>query len=57
MVHELAAGPLAGLRLGLVHGRMKAEEKDAVMRRFKAGENDALVSTTVIEVGIRRPPT
>ena len=52
MVHELAAGPLAGLRLALVHGRMKADEKDAVMRRFKAGEHDVLVSTTVIEVGI-----
>ena len=48
-------GPLAGLRLELVHGRMKADEKDAVMRRFKAGEFDVLVSTTVIEVGIDVP--
>jgi ATP-dependent DNA helicase RecG len=55
MVHELAAGPLAGLRLALVHGRMKAEEKDDVMRAFKAGEHDVLVSTTVIEVGIDVP--
>ncbi len=55
MVRELAAGPLAGLRLDVVHGRMKAEEKDAVMRRFKAGEFDVLVSTTVIEVGIDVP--
>ncbi|HEV7732539.1 MAG TPA: ATP-dependent DNA helicase RecG, partial [Candidatus Binatia bacterium] len=55
MVHELAAGPLAGLRLDLVHGRMKAEEKDAVMRRFKGHEFDVLVSTTVIEVGIDVP--
>jgi ATP-dependent DNA helicase RecG len=55
MVGELAEGPLAGLRLALVHGRMKAEEKDAVMRRFKAGEHDVLVSTTVIEVGIDVP--
>ncbi len=55
MVRELAAGPLAGLRLDLVHGRMKPEEKDAVMRRFKAGEFDVLVSTTVIEVGIDVP--
>jgi len=55
MVHELADGPLAGLRLALVHGRMKAEEKDAVMRRFKAGEHQVLVSTTVIEVGIDVP--
>jgi ATP-dependent DNA helicase RecG len=55
MVHELAAGPLAGLRLDLVHGRMRPDEKDAVMRRFKAGEFDVLVSTTVIEVGIDVP--
>src|SRR5262245_63818237 len=55
MVHQLASRPLAGLRLALVHGRMKADEKDAVMRRFKAGEFDVLVSTTVIEVGIDVP--
>jgi ATP-dependent DNA helicase RecG len=55
MVRELAAGPLAGLRLALLHGRLKAEEKDAVMRRFKAHEFDVLVSTTVIEVGIDVP--
>jgi ATP-dependent DNA helicase RecG len=55
MIHELAAGPLAGLRLALVHGRMAAEEKDAVMRAFKAGAHDVLVSTTVIEVGIDVP--
>jgi ATP-dependent DNA helicase RecG len=39
-------------RVGLVHGRLKAEERDAVMRRFRAGELDVLVATTVIEVGI-----
>jgi ATP-dependent DNA helicase RecG len=55
MVEELGSGPLAGLRLGLVHGRMKGEAKDDVMRRFKAGEYDVLVSTTVIEVGIDVP--
>jgi ATP-dependent DNA helicase RecG len=55
MAQQLAAGPLAGLRLGLVHGRMKAEAKDEVMRRFKAGAFDVLVSTTVIEVGIDVP--
>jgi ATP-dependent DNA helicase RecG len=55
MVRELADGPLAGLRLALVHGRMKARRKDAVMRSFKAGEHDVLVSTTVIEVGIDVP--
>jgi ATP-dependent DNA helicase RecG len=55
MVHQLAAGPLAGLRLDLVHGRMRPDEKDDVMRRFKRGEFDVLVSTTVIEVGIDVP--
>jgi ATP-dependent DNA helicase RecG len=55
MVRELAAGPLAGLRLDLLHGRMKPDEKDAVMRRFTTGEFDVLVSTTVIEVGIDVP--
>ena len=46
---------LSDLRLGLMHGQMPAEEKDAVMRAFVAGELDALVSTTVIEVGIDVP--
>jgi ATP-dependent DNA helicase RecG len=40
------------LRVGLVHGRLKPEERDSVMRRFRAGEVDVLVATTVIEVGI-----
>ncbi|MEJ2868571.1 ATP-dependent DNA helicase RecG [Actinomycetospora sp. OC33-EN08] len=48
----LAAGPLAGLRLEVLHGRLPAEEKDDVMRRFAAGDVDVLVSTTVIEVGV-----
>ena len=43
------------LRVGLVHGRLKAEERDDVMRRFRAGELHALVATTVIEVGIDVP--
>src|SRR5204862_7374134 len=55
MVHELGDGPLNGLRLGLVHGRMKPEEKDRVMRRFKTRDFDVLVATTVIEVGIDVP--
>src|SRR5690606_20900590 len=52
---ELAAGPLAGLRLGLLHGRMRAAEKEAVMDAFRAGELDVLVATTVIEVGVDVP--
>lgn len=40
------------LRVGLIHGQMKAQEKEKVMREFKAGKTDVLVSTTVIEVGI-----
>jgi len=44
-----------GGRLGLLHGRMKAEERDEVMARFRAHEIDLLVSTTVIEVGVDVP--
>ena len=43
------------LEVGLVHGRLKADERDAVMRRFRAGEVQVLVATTVIEVGIDVP--
>ena len=43
------------LRLGLLHGRMSAADKDRVMRRFRAGELDILVSTAVVEVGIDVP--
>jgi ATP-dependent DNA helicase RecG len=48
----LDAGPLAGLRLGILHGRLHPEEKDRVMRAFSSGEIDVLVATTVIEVGV-----
>ena len=46
---------LFGDRVGLVHGKMKSAEKDAVMQRFQAGELSVLVSTTVIEVGVNVP--
>jgi ATP-dependent DNA helicase RecG len=52
---ELTHGELAGLRVGLLHGRLKSDEKDSVMTQFRAGELDALVSTTVIEVGVDVP--
>jgi len=51
----LEAGPLAGLRLDILHGRLHPEEKDRVMREFSAGEIDILVATTVIEVGVDVP--
>jgi ATP-dependent DNA helicase RecG len=55
-MHEtLRSGPLAGLRLALLHGRLDADEKEIVMRRFQRGEIDVLVATTVIEVGVDVP--
>lgn len=55
MHEELSAGALQGLRLGLLHGRMSADDKEVTMARFKRGELDVLVSTTVIEVGVDVP--
>ncbi|HZR83741.1 MAG TPA: ATP-dependent DNA helicase RecG [Candidatus Binatia bacterium] len=52
---ELRSEVFPDLRVGLVHGRMPAAEREAVMRAFKAGEYDVLVATTVIEVGIDVP--
>ncbi|MDX2851863.1 MULTISPECIES: ATP-dependent DNA helicase RecG [Streptomycetaceae] len=52
---QLVKGPLAGLRVEVLHGRMQPEAKDDVMRRFAAGEVDVLVATTVIEVGVNVP--
>jgi ATP-dependent DNA helicase RecG len=55
MHEKLRTGPLAGLRVGLLHGRLDADEKEIIMRRFQRGEIDVLVSTTVIEVGVDVP--
>jgi ATP-dependent DNA helicase RecG len=55
MHEKLRAGPLSGLRLGLLHGRLDADEKEIIMRRFQRGEIDALVATTVVEVGVDVP--
>ncbi len=52
MYEKLRSGALAGLRVGLLHGRLDADEKEVIMRRFQRGEIDVLVSTTVIEVGV-----
>ena len=58
-VEELAptlhAGPLKGLKIAILHGRLPAEEKDATMQAFTKGDIDVLVSTTVIEVGVDVP--
>jgi ATP-dependent DNA helicase RecG len=55
MHEKLRKGPLAGLRVGLLHGRLDADEKEIIMRRFQRGEIDVLVATTVIEVGVDVP--
>jgi ATP-dependent DNA helicase RecG len=55
MHEKLRTGPLAGLRVGLLHGRLDADEKEVIMRRFQRGEIDVLVATTVIEVGVDVP--
>jgi ATP-dependent DNA helicase RecG len=52
---ELAHGPLQGLKIDVLHGRMPPDGKDAVMRAFSAGDLDVLVATTVIEVGVNVP--
>lgn len=55
LTRRLTAGPLGGLRVGLLHGRLPSEQKSAVMGDFVAGEVDVLVATTVIEVGVDVP--
>jgi ATP-dependent DNA helicase RecG len=52
---RLGDGELRGLRIGLLHGRLPAAEKEAVMERFRSGHLDVLVATTVIEVGVDVP--
>ncbi|HEU4567737.1 MAG TPA: ATP-dependent DNA helicase RecG [Marmoricola sp.] len=52
LAEELSEGPLRGLRVAVLHGRLAPEEKDRTMRAFAAGDLDVLVSTTVIEVGV-----
>lgn len=55
MFEELRGGPLSGLRLGLLHGRLSSDDKEVTMRRFQRGEIDVLIATTVIEVGVDVP--
>ena len=55
MYEELRTGALAGMRLGLLHGRLSADDKEVVMRRFQRGDIDVLIATTVIEVGVDVP--
>ena len=52
---KLAAGPLAGYAVGLLHGKMKAKDKERVMRDFAENRLSVLVSTTVVEVGVDVP--
>jgi ATP-dependent DNA helicase RecG len=52
MYEVLAGGAFRDRRVALLHGRIPAEERDAIMRRFRDGQLDVLVATTVIEVGI-----
>ncbi|NEE03632.1 ATP-dependent DNA helicase RecG [Phytoactinopolyspora halotolerans] len=55
LAEELRAGPLAGLEVEILHGRIAAEDKEATMRRFAAGTTNVLIATTVIEVGVDVP--
>ncbi len=55
MYENLRTTHLSGLRLGLLHGRLDADEKEIIMRRFQRGDLDVLISTTVIEVGVDVP--
>jgi ATP-dependent DNA helicase RecG len=52
---KLKSGLFSDVRIALIHGRMKSDEKDAAMASFKSGETRVLISTTVIEVGVDVP--
>ncbi len=54
-VESLAESPLADVKIGLLHGKLKPKEKDALMQSFASGETNVLVSTTVVEVGVDVP--
>jgi ATP-dependent DNA helicase RecG len=54
-LESLQTGPLRGLRLAAVHGRLKRDARESIMQRFRAGHVDALIATTVIEVGVDVP--
>lgn len=55
MYEQLSQGDLSGLKLGLLHGKLDADDKEVMMRRFQRGEIDVLIATTVIEVGVDVP--
>ncbi|HMR21854.1 MAG TPA: helicase-related protein, partial [Micropruina sp.] len=55
LAERLSAGPLAGVRVGVLHGQLPSDAKEATMAAFATGELDVLVATTVIEVGVDVP--
>ncbi len=57
LMKELEEGPLKGKRLAVLHGRLRHATRERIMERFRAGQIDALIATTVIEVGVDVPNT
>lgn len=55
VAQDLKKGPLKDVSIGVLHGRLKTDEKETVIEKFRAGEIDVLVSTTVVEVGVDIP--